>query len=212
MLTKEQNFRNALITFSDTNVYSTKITLLDTNGIHRFFVSTDNLKDLCTESKTFGFSTFVEQDCWNFLKCQYSHGTSAHFQFVWLSVYSEHHEVKGFIQSFDLPLSVIEHAIAGHTLRAVAHIDEPKEHSAVVLSDAAQKKVVQLPKKDRRALVKALHRNFVWGKEDTIFLYPDGSDFLFSADRFSGGLCRHVNMITGKNGMQYQKITYCVHT
>lgn len=211
MLTKEQNFNNALITFSDSNAYSTKITLLDIHGVHRFYVCTDNLKALTEESKTFGFSEFVEQDCWNFLKAQYSHGTSAHFQFVWLSVSSDQ-TVNGFIQSFDLPLSVIEHALAGHTVKAVAHIDEEKEHSAVVLSDAAQKKVVQLPEKDRRALVKALHRNFVWGKEDTIFLYPDGSDFLFSADRFSGGLCRHVNMITGKNGMQYQKITYCVHT
>ncbi len=68
-------------------------------------------------------------------------------------------------------------------------------------------------KLERRALSKALRDNWHWSHSEQVNLYADwNNSFFFDTETISGGLCKHTDMLTGKDGYPRERIRYSIHT
>ena len=80
--------------------------------------------------------------------------------------------------------------------------------SQVLLKEYCQDKLV------RHALKRFFRDHFNYGSDEQLAIFPDRwvKGFYFQCDSLSGGIVRHEDVVTGKDGREYKKIFYAVHT
>ncbi len=151
-----------------------------------------------------------DADLNNFLSVYYVDAGTLLFRVYWLQNTGKD-QLAGHQESFELPAGMLFEAINGNPGKYITN--KPAAQCPIIVNTSAQNMIRDLNKPERRALSKALRDNWHWSHAETINLYKDwNSSFCFVSDTISGGLCRHVDMITGRDGKPRERIRYSVHT
>ena len=120
-------------------------------------------------------------------------------------------QLAGHQESFELPAELLFAAIGGNP--GIRITNRSVIQCPITIRPSAQRMIKDLNKLERRALSKALRDNWHWSHAEPINLYADWNDsFYFDSETICGGLCRHTDTITGKDGNPHQRIKYTVHT
>ena len=151
-----------------------------------------------------------DSDLNNFLSVYYVDANTLLFRVFWLQNTGTD-QLSGHQESFELPAGMLFEAINGNPGKCITN--KPAAQCPIIVNPSAQNMIRDMNKPERRALSKALRDNWHWSHAETINLYKDwNSSFCFVSDTISGGLCRHVDMITGRDGKPRERIRYSVHT
>ena len=77
------------------------------------------------------------------------------------------------------------------------------------IMEAARKKNVSSD-----ALRRFFRDHFNYGRDERLVIYPDSwaNGFYFQCDRLTGGIVRHEDVVKGRNGREYKKVYYAMHT
>ena len=126
-------------------------------------------------------------------------------------------DVEGYIQSFELSVDQVHTLLNGQKIHHVEYTDTCQGKAELVFSSSGHQKLRQYcqDKLSRHALRRFFRDNFNYGKSEKLTIFPDNwlMGFYFqSSSGLDGGIVRHETVIKGKDGKQYPKITYAVHT
>ena len=66
----------------------------------------------------------------------------------------------------------------------------------------------------KHALRRFFRDHFNYGRDERLVIYPDAwvNGFYFQCDRMNGGIVRHEDVVMGKDGREYKKVFYALHT
>ena len=175
-----------------------------------FIIAADLLGRLLTDE-----NPVLDCDMGSYLYA-YRNYSNIHFRLTWLHN-DFHNDVTGYVLDFDLPIEKLQKAISGQRVHHVAYLSDEKEKARLVLSDSGNEmlKKIREEKLARHAIRRFLRDHFNYGNQEQIFIYPDSwiKGFYFQTDNgLEGGIVRHEDVVTGKNGCEYKKVYYAVHT
>ena len=135
------------------------------------------------------------------------------FRVYWLQGYDELH---GYQQTFTAPFEVIRALLDGHHVRYLSYSSTYRAKANIYLTSTAQKAIAKANKLKRHALCKFLRDNFDYGRDEKLVVQEDtwihGFYFFSAVSRYEGGIVPHETEVIGKDGKQYQKLYYCLHT
>lgn len=163
-----------------------------------------------------GTGTWVcDNDLHNFLKAYQMDREHLYFDVSWLRETSCClGTLEGWHQSFVLPVSALRRALTGEKVRCLLLDRNGDTRCPIRFSPSGHEVIRGLTKRERRALSKALSRNFQW-RFDAVELTQDlgRKDFFFrSAYGITGGFILSSRTITGRDGQEHEALSYNVHT
>ena len=135
-----------------------------------------------------------------------------------VSITEHNGELDGFILRFNLDPGWLYTALAEKYTdsRLLITTEEKQTQATLKLPRSCQtyiRDVILRDKKLKRAFIKAISRNFIYGKDSVVSLYPDYDGFFFREENgISGGLIVSTEKVRGNNGRQYEAAVYRVHT
>ena len=178
-----------------------------------FYINALRLGSWLNESTSNG-PVFYDADLNSFLRAYRDSEDCIHFVISFIRI-NGNDDATGFVQRFDLNIVTIKDVmIIGQTLRRLVPInrDTPKAEITLTPSAHCMVRCVAKDKLTRRALSKAMARNFFW-KDSHVTLYADiNRSFVFRDERICGGLVLHSSTIIGKDGKPHEKLEYNIHT
>ena len=150
----------------------------------RFLLFRNKLESIFSGEESYA----LDSDLTNFIRLRRT-GSGISFHITWISKCWNSSAISGHEDIFILP------------------------DRSIAVTDGAMRKISQMGKQTRRALSKALRDYFSYGPDSTVHIYGDfGSDFYFENDGICGGLILHKGVLTGRDGREYTKNRYEVHT
>ena len=174
----------------------------------RFLLFRNKLESIFSGEESYA----LDSDLTNFIRLRRT-GSGISFHITWISKCWNSSAISGHEDIFILPDRSIADLLAGKTVQRAIRIDEPQGKATLRFTDGAMRKISQMGKQTRRALSKALRDYFSYGPDSTVHIYGDfGSDFYFENDGICGGLILHKGVLTGRDGREYTKNRYEVHT
>ena len=176
----------------------------------RFYLSKNTLYDQLGEHAE---SSVIERDLHNF--CDVAHARDGiRFWMLWL--HDNGDELKGYQQRFIVPVKLVVKALAGETVKYMYHEPVYKNKAPLFLTRSAHKAIAEADKLKRHAIRKFFRDNFDYGDVEHLAIQRDdfihGFYFTSTVSKYSGGIVLHETEVTGKDGKQYPKIYYSVHT
>lgn len=213
MLSKEQNFKNILVTLEPVR-NMTKIGVLDReHGYNEFLLETKRLAKYICAAAVDNSRRMLVEDIDNILRVQICNGL-LRMKLTWVNVHAGSN-ITGYQQYLTIPVEAAVLALQSTDgVQLLSHNDDPTEQARIELSPEVHKRIAGMDKKERRAFSKSISKNFHYGSNTVVHICPDwGDDYsVIVPDAYEGGFVRHVNTVTGKNGKTYEKIHYAVHT
>lgn len=141
--------------------------------------------------------------------------SKVHFKLTWLRQ-DFRNDVTGYIHSFDLPVEKLRKVLNGQRVHHVEYITDEKSKAKLVLTDSSHYQIGKIcqDKLTRHALRRFFRDHFNYGSDERLLIYPDiwVKGFFFQCDRLNGGIVRHEDVVTGKDGREYKKVFYALHT
>jgi len=179
----------------------------------RFLVLKSDLKRL-TEPGYDG-RVIVDTDIGSYIRIARINST-VHFRLTWLR-HNSNNEVSGYVHDFEIPLEKVRAVI---NLQAVHHVEYPdkeRDKARVVLTDSCHQYLNRLrqDKLTRHAIRCFFRDNLNYGRDERLVIYPDSwvNGFYFnSSSNLEGGIVRHEETVTGKDGRKHKKVYFSVHT
>ena len=143
------------------------------------------------------------------------HAMHLHFK-VALLQQDFRNNVTGYVHYFELPVSKILDLLCGRPIHHVQYNREEKEKAQLSITESGHHHLRKLcqDKLTKNALKRFFRDHFSYGRDELIMIYPDNwvKGFYFQCDRMNGGIVRHEDVITGKDGREYKKVFFAVHT
>ncbi len=204
---------NMIVTIKESSESMISIQLFDRimRRSDRFIIEKTNVT-----GKLFEDRHLIDVDLLNTVTMSLQHDDTVHvaFNFIHEGI---NHTLTGYRRSFYLPVCALENAVEGYTTRLLIDADPPQTKSRIILHNCGSESLDVIPKKQRRALSKALRNNFNW-PESVVHLYKYGANYDFEEDDMRhgcgmcGGLVLHETKVRGYDGKLYTKLYYSVHT
>lgn len=182
-----------LITLSPTeiNFITLQTYTPDRGKSQRFYVDKSAIISLLSGDK----HSFLDSDLHHYLHLRFD-GSALSCKAVWLSV-NACDNVKGHVQRFSIPASVLHKVLSGKQVNYVSHTNEPLPKSRLVFSSDAQAAIKKYAsnKHTRRALSKFFRDNLNYGTDELINVYADtyanGFYICSPVTGFNGGIILH---------------------
>ena len=200
-----------LVTLSHTGGYLTVCTMDREHGkSQRFLINAQTVRGWL---KANNGTTLYDADLNNHIAmCRYdvNHVT---IRFAWLKQTSRNN-LSGYGQCFIIPVKKLMDAIVGLRVRFLTDPEYiPQCRLSFSPSAHALIRTICANKQSRRALCKALRRNFHWRDADEVRISADwGQNFYFSTVGLNGGLCRHTHEVKGSDGVVRKAVLWDIHT
>ncbi len=125
-------------------------------------------------------------------------------------------DVTGYIHCFELPVKKVESVLYGESIHHVEYASGEKSKAQLMITESGHHALGKYcqDKLTRHALRRFFRDHFNYGQDEQIMIYPDNwvKGFYFQCDRLNGGIVRHEDTVTGKNGREYRKVFYAIHT
>lgn len=175
---------------------------------HRFLLLRCKLESVFNGGENYALDT----DLASFIRLSRTEG-GIRFHVTWVSRSWNSAAISGHEDMFTLPDANIADLLAGKKIQRAIRIDEPQGKATIRFTEGAMHKVGRMSKSIRRALSKALRDNFFYGSDATVHIYGDfGHDLCFESNGICGGLVLHSGVLTGRDGREYKKSRYEIHT
>ncbi len=138
-----------------------------------------------------------------------------HFKLVLLHQ-DYRNDVTGYVHYFELPVEKVSALLNGQSIHHVEYARDEKPKAQLTFTDGSHhllKKFCQ-DKLTRHALRRFFRDHFNYGRDERLMIYPDNwvNGFFFQCDRLNGGIVRHEDTVRGKDGREYKKVFYALHT
>ena len=179
----------------------------------RFLVQRIDLESQLADKNT---PTVVDKDLDNFIRF-YREGDSVYIKLFWLSVGSSQ-KISGYAQHFLLPVSDIQKALGGATVKRVVTEGVPVIRSKVMITPDGSAGIHRFckDKYTKRALSKFFRDHFYYGAEEQLVLFDDAwRNGLFvrsDVNSFCGGIVLHKTEAKGADGQYHKKVVFELHT
>ena len=139
------------------------------------------------------------------------------FDLTWLN-HSFRNDVQGYVLSFSISFEKIESLLEGRKVHHIECTTNGPAKAELFLTDSCHQ-VLRGYCKDkltRHALRRFFRDNLNYGDDETLVIHPDswvdGFYFQSTCTGYAGGIVRHEGVVTGKDGREYKKVFYAVHT
>ncbi len=198
-----------LITLSSSGLFIALTTYDQTHGrSQRFLLSKDTLCDQLEEH-----GSTIESDLHNF--CDVAHDRDGvRFKVSWLRRNGD--ELKGYLQRFIVPINLVCKALAGETVKYMYHEPMYKDKAPLSFTQSAHKAIAEADKLKRHAIRRFFRDHFDYGNVEYFIVQRDefihGFYFRSMVSHFNGGIALHQTEVTGKDGKEYPRIYYGLHT
>ncbi len=179
----------------------------------RFLVSRTNLIQLTALEQP---DPVIDTDIGSYIQITRMR-SNVHFKLTWLHTNSRN-DVTGYIHTFSIPIEKVRAVVHG---KAIAHLEnrtDSKPKASLIFTDSGYNMLHRCcqDKLNRHALRKFFRDNFNYGRDERLIIYPDNwiKGFYFQAakDSYEGGIVRHEETVSGKDGRKHKKIYYSIHT
>jgi len=175
----------------------------------RFLLRKNDLKTLLDDDKP-----VLDTDIGSYIQIS-RYQTKVHFKLTWLHQ-DFRNDVTGYIHAFDLPTEKLQAVLNGQKAHHVEYVTDGKPKAKLTFTDSSHhyiRKICQ-DKLEKHAVRRFFRDHFNYGKDEQLIIYPDNwvKGFYFQCDRLNGGIARHEDFIIGKNGCEYKKVYYAIHT
>ena len=200
-----------LITLSPTEInFITLQTYTPERGkSHRFYVDKAAILSLLSGERSF----YLDSDLNNYLHLHFD-GSILSCKAVWLSV-SSCDNVKGHVQRFSIPTSILHKVLSGQKVTHVSHTNEPLPKAKLTFSAEAHVAIKHYcaDKRTRRALSKFFRDNLNYGKDEVLNVYNDayanGFYICSPISGFNGGIILHEGTVKHYG---FPKVSFSLHT
>ena len=140
-----------------------------------------------------------------------------HLQFKLTLLHQDfRNDVTGYVHYFELPVEKISSLLNGQSIHHVEYARDEKPKATLTITDGGHNLIRQFcqDKLTKNALKRFFRDHFNYGRDERLIIYPDNlvKGFYFECDRMNGGIVRHEEIIVGRNGHEYPKIYYALHT
>ena len=143
------------------------------------------------------------------------HAAHLHFKLTLLSQ-DIRNDVTGYIHYFELPIEKINAILNGQSIHHVEYDRKEKEKAQLTITESGHHQLHKYcqDKLTKHALRRFFRDHFNYGRDERLVIYPDSwvKGFYFQCDRLNGGIVRHEDTVTGKNGREYKKVSFAIHT
>lgn len=177
----------------------------------RFLLRKQDLENLVNDENA---NPVLDTDIGSYIQIM-RHSAHLHFKLTLLSQ-DFRNDVTGYVHYFELPIDKINAVLNGRSIHHVEYDmqEKPKAQLAITESGHHQLRKYCQDKLTKHALKKFFRDHFNYGKDERLVIYPDSwvKGFYFQCDRLNGGIVRHEDIVIGKNGREYRKVFYAVHT
>ena len=124
--------------------------------------------------------------------------------------------VTGYVKYFELPVDKIQALLNGQSIHHVEHSREEKPKAELIFTDNCHKMIRKVcqDKLTKHALRRFFRDHFNYGRDEQLIIHPDSwvNGFFFQCDRLSGGIVMHDDVVKGRDGRQYKKVFFSMHT
>ena len=178
----------------------------------RFLVYESELRKVLEDPDYFVLDT----DLGNFLQI-HRIDDQVHFRVTWLSLDSRG-EARGYLQTFDLPVNIIESVLEGIPYRQLVNTLGHWEQARLVFTESARSLLHWFcqDRLNRRALSKFLRDNLHYSRPETLVLFDDswvqGFYFESARSKYNGGIVLHETEVRGKDQKKHRKVSIELHT
>ena len=125
-------------------------------------------------------------------------------------------DVTGYIRYFELPIEKINALLNGKSIHHVEYDRDEKAKAQLIITESGHHQLHKYcqDKLTKHALRRFFRDHFNYGRDERLMIYPDNwvKGFYFQCDRLNGGIVRHEEFVTGKDGREYEKVFYAIHT
>ncbi len=200
-----------LITLSSSGFFIALMTYDQMHGrSQRFLLSKDTLYDQLGEHAE---SSIIERDLHNF--CDVAHARDGiRFKLSWLRNSGD--ELKGYQQRFIVPVDFVVKALAGETIKYMYHEPVYKDKAPLFFSRSAHEAIAGFDKLKRHAIRRFFRDHFDYGDVEHFVVQSDpfihGFFFHSMVSKYNGGIALHSTEVTGKDGKDYPRIYFSLHT
>lgn len=208
--------KNIIVSFVPTHTGFMMISTFskDHRKSQNFYLSIPNFLLWLNNSDPLG-SQYMEMDIHNVFRATHGVNGKVEINIYWIGTDSDD-GIRGYLQRFSMNKAKLIDIMNGQEPRKVLACTEMNcEQAKIILSPSAHALVAKIicNKQRRRALSKALARNFMYGSDDVVTLYASwGYDFDFSTSGIYGGLVEHEAYVIGYDGQHHKKLFYSIHT
>lgn len=176
----------------------------------RFLLSKDTLYDQLGEHAE---SNAIEKDLHNF--CDVAHARDGiRFKLSWLRNSGD--ELNGYQQRFIVPDDLVLKALAGETVKYMYYEPVYKDKAPLFLTKNAHEAIAGADKLKRHAIRRFFRDHFDYGDAEYLAIQSDpfihGFYFHSMVSKYNGGISLHQTEVTGKDGKDYPKYYYGLHT
>ncbi len=142
---------------------------------------------------------------------------SMHLHFKLTLLHQDYrNNVTGYVQCFELPICKVFDLLCSKSIHHVHYERDGREKAQMSITESGHQQIRSLcrNKLTKHALRRFFRDNFNYGSDELVMIYPDTwvNGFYFQGDWITGGIVRHEDIITGKNGREYKKVFFAVHT
>ena len=140
-----------------------------------------------------------------------------HLHFKLVLLHQDYRDnITGYVHYFELPVGKITALLNGKSIHHVEYAREEPSKAELTITESGHhylQKICQ-DKLTKHALRRFFRDHFNYGRDERLVIYPDSwvKGFYFQCDRMDGGIVRHEDVVKGKDGRQYKKIYYAMHT
>ena len=177
----------------------------------RFLISQQDLRALVNDENA---SPVLDTDIGSYIQIT-RHAMHLHFRLTLLHQ-DFRNNVTGYVHYFELPVSKINALLSGQSIHHVEYDREEKAKAQLTITESGHHQLRKYcqDKLTKHALRRFFRDHFNYGREERLVIYPDNwvKGFYFQCDRLNGGIVRHEDVVTGKDGREHKRIFYAVHT
>ena len=200
-----------LITLSSSGLFVALVTYDQMHGrSQRFLLSKDTLHDQLGKHADINV---IESDLHNFCDVAYDRD-GIRFKVSWLRRNGD--ELKGYQQRFIAPFNLVAKALTGGTVKYMYHEPIYKDKTPLSFTKSAHQAIAEADKLKRHAIRRFFRDHFDYGNVEYFVIQRDefihGFYFHSMVSQFSGGIVLHEDEVIGKDGKQYPKLFYRLHT
>ncbi len=200
-----------LITLSSSGLFVAIVTYDQMHGrSQRFLLSRDILHDQLRDHDE---GSNIERDLHNF--CDVARARDGiRFRLSWLRNCGD--ELKGYQQRFIVPVDLVSKALAGKTVKYMYYEPIYKNKAPLSFTRSAYEEIAGADKLKRHAIRRFFRDHFDYGNTEHFVIQRDpfihGFYFHSMVINYNGGIALHETEVTGKDGKNYPKLYYGLHT
>lgn len=179
----------------------------------RFMMMKNELSEILSSDSP---TPILDTDLGNYIRVSRNR-KEVHFKLTWLRN-DFRNDVTGYVLDFDIPVEKLEKALSGRKVHHVEHLSDTQEKARLTFTDSGNVMLnkVCADKLTKHAIRRFFREHFNYGDQERLIIYPDnwikGFYFQSAYSGYEGSIVRHEDIITGKNGREYRKIFYALHT